>query len=47
MEHFYQALTQGRAGAALAASLFHFNEIHLGELKSYLASKGIPMRLLG
>lgn len=46
-EHFAQALTTGRADAALAASLFHYNELRIGDLKHYLAEEGIPMRLSG
>lgn len=44
MEHFYDALTLGRADAVLAASLFHFGEIKVPELKEYLAGKDIPVR---
>jgi cyclase len=47
MEHFYEALTAGRADAALAASLFHYNEIRIGDLKRYLAERGVPVRLNG
>lgn len=46
-EHFCEALTVGKADAALAASLFHYNEIRIGELKQYLAEQGVPMRLHG
>lgn len=46
-EHFYDALTVGKADAALAASLFHFNELRIGELKQYLHDKGVPVRLNG
>lgn len=46
-EHFAQALTHGRADAVLAASLFHYNELRIGDLKKYLAEQGIPMRLEG
>lgn len=42
--HFYDALTQGKADAVLAASLFHFNEIPIPELKDYLAERGIAVR---
>lgn len=42
--HFYDALTRGKADAVLAASLFHFNEIPIQDLKSYLAGRGIPVR---
>ena len=36
MEHFYDALTEGKADAALAASLFHYNELEINDLKNYL-----------
>ncbi len=45
MEHFYDVFTEGKADAGLAASIFHFKEIEIIELKKYLASKGIPMRI--
>lgn len=44
LEHFYDAFTEGKADAVLAASLFHFNEISIASLKGYLACKGIPVR---
>ena len=44
-DHFYDALTEGGADAALAASLFHYKELEIGDLKRYLQDKGIPMRL--
>lgn len=44
-EHFYEALTDGRADAVLAASLFHFKELEICELKEYLQEKGISVRL--
>lgn len=44
-EHFYQALTDGKADAVLAASLFHYKELEIGELKRYLGSRGISVRL--
>ncbi|SNS63154.1 cyclase [Anaerovirgula multivorans] len=44
MEDFYEVFTDGKADAALAASLFHFKEIAIGELKDYLNNKGIHMR---
>ena len=44
-EHFYEALTDGKADAALAASLFHYKELDIMELKKYLADNGIPMRM--
>lgn len=43
-EHFYDAFTVGKADAVLAASLFHFNEIPIGELKEYLRDREIPVR---
>ena len=43
-EDFADVLTEGRADAALAASLFHFGEINMKELKNYLAGRGIPVR---
>ena len=43
-EHFYDALTKGKADAALAASLFHYKELEIGEVKAYLAGRGIPVR---
>jgi cyclase len=47
ISHFYDALTEGRADAALAASLFHFRELSIGDLKSYLAGRGVPVRPIG
>ena len=44
-EHFYEALTEGHADAALAASLFHYKELEIMDLKAYLAERGIPMRM--
>ena len=44
-EHFYDALTEGCADAALAASLFHFKELEICELKKYLAERGVSVRL--
>ena len=41
-EHFYQALTDGKADAALAASLFHYKELEIADLKRYLKERGIP-----
>ena len=43
-EHFLEVFAQGKADAALAASVFHFGEIRIPELKSYLCTHGIPMR---
>jgi cyclase len=45
--HFHDVLTVGRADAALAASLFHYNEIRIGDLKRELAARGVPVRLSG
>ncbi len=45
MDHFYEGFTLGGADACLAASLFHFKEISIPELKAYLASRGVPVRL--
>jgi cyclase len=47
MAHFCEALTVGKADAALAATLFHYNEMRVGDLKHYLAEQGIPVRLTG
>ncbi len=44
MAHFAEALTDGRADAALAASLFHFGELRIDQLKTFLASQGIAVR---
>lgn len=43
-EHFYEALTEGKADAALAASLFHFKELEIMDVKNYLADKGVSVR---
>ena len=45
MEHFYEALTDGKADAALAASLFHYKELEIREVKEYLREKGLSVRL--
>ena len=45
MEHFYDALTVGGAEAALAASLFHYKELEIREVKEYLKGRDIPVRL--
>ena len=45
LEHFYEAVAIGKAGAVLAASVFHFGEISVPEVKKYLRQKGIPVRL--
>ncbi len=44
-EHFYDALTEGKADAVLAASLFHFKELEIREVKEYLRVRGISVRL--
>ncbi|GEM85662.1 imidazole glycerol phosphate synthase subunit HisF [Meiothermus granaticius] len=44
-EHFAQVLTEGLADAALAASVFHFGEISIRDLKEYLMEEGVPVRL--
>ncbi len=44
-EHFYEALTTGGADAALAASLFHYKELEICEVKTYLRERGISVRL--
>ena len=45
MAHFYEAFTEGKAEAALAASLFHFQEMEIRDLKKYLREKGISVRI--
>jgi len=47
LEHFYEAVTEGKADAVLAASLFHFGELTIARVKDYLESKGIPVRRYG
>ena len=44
-EHFCEALTEGGADAALAASLFHYRELEIMDLKGYLSEKGVPVRI--
>lgn len=44
LSHFYDAFTEGKADAVLAASLFHFGEITVPQLKEYLSSRGVPVR---
>ncbi len=44
-DHFYDALTDGKADAALAASLFHYKELEINDLKRYLIEKGLDMRI--
>ena len=45
LAHFYDALTDGRADAALAASLFHYKELEIREVKEYLSGRGVAVRL--
>ncbi|MEN0003318.1 MAG: imidazole glycerol phosphate synthase subunit HisF [Bacteroidota bacterium] len=45
MEHFYEVFTKGKADAGLAASIFHFREIEIRDLKTYLREQGIPIRM--
>ncbi len=45
LEHFYEALTEGGAEAALAASLFHYKELEIRQVKEYLRKKGVSVRL--
>jgi cyclase len=44
LEHFLEAVTVGQAEAALAASLFHYNELTIADVKDYLAANGVPVR---
>lgn len=44
LEHFYEAVSTGEADAVLAASLFHYKELEIRQVKDYLAAKGIPVR---
>ena len=46
MQHFYDVFTVGKADAALAASLFHYKEMEIMDLKKYLSEKNIPMRMI-
>ena len=45
LSHFYDALTEGKAEAVLAASLFHYKELEIRQVKEYLREKGISVRL--
>lgn len=45
MEHFYDALTEGKADAVLAASLFHYKEVEIHEVKEYLQRRGVSVRI--
>jgi cyclase len=46
LEHIYEGLTEGKASAALAASIFHYREYSISECKNYLYNRGIPVRLV-
>lgn len=46
-EHFYSALTEGCADAALAATLFHYNELRVPDVKRFLDARGVPVRMSG
>jgi cyclase len=45
MDHFTEVFTRGKADAGLAASIFHFGEIALSDLKAHLAGQGVPVRI--
>ncbi len=45
VEHFYEGFTEGKADACLAASIFHYREISISEIKQYLAERGVPVRI--
>jgi cyclase len=45
LEHFYQALTEGGASAVLAATLFHYHQLSIAQVKAYLAERGVPVRV--
>jgi len=45
LDHLYEGLTKGKADAVLAASIFHFGEISIGEIKEYLRQKWVPVRI--
>jgi imidazole glycerol-phosphate synthase subunit HisF len=47
LEHFYEAFALAKADAALAATVFHFNELSVGQVKQYLAERNVPIRLTG
>ena len=44
MQHFADAFISGRADAVLAASLFHYHEVDIAQLKRFLSAQGIPVR---
>lgn len=45
LEHFHEVLTEGKADAALAASLFHYKELEIRQVKEYLKERNIPVRI--
>jgi cyclase len=45
LEHLYEGLTEGRADAVLAASIFHYNEYTVGDVKTYLKGRGVDVRV--
>jgi cyclase len=45
-EHLFEVLTEGKADAALAASIFHYNEFGIAATKAYLAERGVPVRTI-
>ena len=45
LDHLFEGITEGKADAVLAASIFHFKEFTIGETKRHLKSKGIPVRI--
>jgi len=45
LEHFYTAFTEGKADAALAASVFHFRQFTVGDVKDYLKSRKVSVRI--
>ncbi|MEM4212120.1 MAG: HisA/HisF-related TIM barrel protein, partial [Nitrososphaerota archaeon] len=45
LEHFYQAIIEGGADAVLAASIFHYGIYTIREVKEYLSSRGVPVRI--
>jgi cyclase len=47
LQHIYEGLTEGKASAALAASIFHFREYSIAECKRFLLGRGVPVRPVG
>ena len=47
MDHMHAALTEGKADAVLAASVFHFGELRIRDVKTFLSAKGLPIRSEG